>query len=124
MEKYLITTTIRERVDADPNAVVRATTNAQSMKWKLWLLGGKGSRRCLQGDQVLKYTNDQYAQAARGGFLYIEREAEISEQWAFSPHLDGHTGLPQLMELYDHVFAKRSPEGMPAGKGGQTTINS
>lgn len=121
MEKHLITITVRERVEPDPNAVVRATTNAQQMKWKLWLLGGKGSRRCLQGQQVIKYTNDQYMQAARAGLLYSEREPEVSELWAFSPHLDGHTGLPQLMEPYDFAFAKRSPEGV---QGKQVDMNA
>jgi hypothetical protein len=115
MEKYLITLTIRTRVDPDPNHVVKALELARNHKATLWLLGTKGSRRTLRGEQVVHFTPQQYTDAARHGLLYIELDGEAypdrAPVWAFAPGVDADTGLPVLMETYDHAFAMRSHAG-------------
>ncbi len=111
MEKYLISLTIRVRVEPDPNEVVRATTNAQAMKWRLLLLGTKGSYRMLQGEQVTAFSNANYMEAAKAGLLYVELEPEISQRRAFSPEIDKATGMPLLLERYEDAFARRQQDG-------------
>lgn len=108
MEPYLVTVTTRMQVPGDPNAVIRAVRDAQNMKAKLWLLGTKGSRRCLQGQQVVHFTTEQFTKAAAGGWLYIEYEADTT--WCFAPGLD-ENGLPQLLDKYEDAFARRSYAG-------------
>ncbi|MBL8002867.1 MAG: hypothetical protein JNL05_13000 [Flavobacteriales bacterium] len=116
MEKYLLTITVRVRIAPDPNQVVKATTEAAAMKAKLWVLGAKGSRTCLQGDQVAKFGQpERYMKFAEAGLLYVELDPSAypdkSVLWAFAPTLDSATGLPTLMERFDHAFAKRQPDG-------------
>jgi hypothetical protein len=103
--------------------VVRAATNAQQGKWALWVLGTKGSLRRLQGQQVATFgTSDKYMAYAKAGLLYAELAPEQGDRLAFSPQVDKATGLPLLLENYEHAFAKRSPEGM--GKVAQASIDA
>lgn len=112
MEQLLISLTIRTRVEPDPNAVVRALERATNLRGKLWVLGAKGSRRTLQGQQVNAFGEpERYMQYAKAGLLYYEPEHEHAEQWAFSPGTDAGTQLPLLLERYDVAFAKRSYVG-------------
>lgn len=108
MDPYLITMTVSERVEADPNAVTRACVDAQNMKATLWLLGTTGSRRQLQGEQVTRFLPDQYMAAAKAGLLYVQR---TDPRWAFCAGFDMQTGAPSLMEKYDDAFARRSYAG-------------
>jgi hypothetical protein len=94
MEKHLINLKYSERVEPDPNAVVRAVQAAREMKTRLWLLGTKGSKRALQGEQVASWTSEQYMKYADAGLLYVERD----ELWAFAPALDANTFLPVLLD--------------------------
>ena len=112
MEKHLITMTIRTRVE--PGEEQKAMIHAAEGKHALVLLGTKGSRRILVGqEQVGKFRPDQYAQAARLGLLYVQA-LDGAERTAFAPELDPGTGLPLLMEDYDTAFARRSKEGVVA----------
>lgn len=112
MEKHLITMTIRTRVE--PGEEQKAMIHAAESKHALVLLGPKGSRRFLIGqDQVGRYRPDQYAEAARRGMLYVQ-PLDGGERSAFAPNLDPETGLPLLMEDYDTAFARRSKEGVVA----------
>lgn len=107
MDPYLITITIRQRVEAEPNAVVRACIEARNLKATLWLLGTTGSRRALQGEQVARFNPEQYMQAAKAGLLYLTQE----ERWGFCAGFDAKTGAPSLMERYEDAFARRSYAG-------------
>ena len=111
MEEYLIAMNIRKRVSADPNDVVRAVRDASETKARLYMLGTKGSLRCVTGDKVQQLaTSQQYQVVAEKGLLYVEYDTDA--ELAFSPALDAETKLPVIMERYDVAFAKRMPEGL------------
>jgi hypothetical protein len=112
MYPYLITINKRRRVEPDPNDVVRATVAAQNMQATLWILGTSGKRYAVNGENVAKYTNEQYMTAAQQGMLYVSD----GEVWGFCADFDRDTGAPVLMEKFDDVFARRSKKGPQAAE--------
>ncbi len=115
MEKHLVTITMRTRVEPVVNDVVKACELAQNMRAKLWLLDGKGGRRCLQGSQVAQLNPGLYMEAAKAGLLYVELEEAAypsrAPKWFFCSAKDAN-GLPVDAEPYELAHAKRSKEGV------------
>lgn len=124
MYPHLITITVRDRVEPDPNAVVRACVAAKNMQATLWVLGTTGKRYALNGADVDRFTNEQYMKAAQQRMLYVSDERP--ERWGFCADFDVDTGAPVLMEKYDDVFARRSKQGPgpKAVEGTQGTIDT
>ena len=107
MEKYLITMTVYERIEADPNAIIRALVQLREGKGRLILLGRKGSMHAMPDEH--KYTHEQLHKAAQEGLLYTEGKKAI----AFAPDLDAATGLPLLMDEYQEAFRRRQLDNSP-----------
>lgn len=107
MEKHLITLLIMTQVQPDQNAVIRLAERVHKGESRAVLVGRKGSWHEVNVAFLVKVPNEQLMAAAREGLIY----EQTSVQHAFSPDLDASTGLPVLMERYDHAFAKRQLSG-------------
>lgn len=110
MDPYLITLTIRHRVEATPEAVLKATTGAAEQKHKLLVLGTKGGRHLFYGADVNKHTPEEWMKVAKLGLLYVEHFAE-KDLHVFAADVDMQTGALSLPELVKDVMARRSYAG-------------
>ncbi len=121
MEKHLITMNLWTRVEPEQNAVVKAVIHAEETRGCLVMLGTKGSLRMLTGPAVKKFTHDNYMVCAQAGLLYYGTDEDARR--AFAPMLDAQSGLPQLMEPYDHAFAMRQKSGPVMPKEEQAAMD-
>lgn len=111
MEKHLHFITTCIQVEPEVNDIVRTLEHIRDGKAAAVLLGRKGSLRRVTNANT--YTHEQLMAAAREGLLYrVDRRAK-----AFSPTLDTDTGLPLLMEEYDHAFRKRQLDNRKTVQG-------
>lgn len=122
MDPYLITITVRKRVEADPSAVIRACVAAKNLQATLWVLGTSGRRYALNGNEVDRFTIQQYTKAAQQGMLYVS-DAQ-PERWGFCANFDQETGAPVLMEKYEAAFARRSKSGEAPEAAVQGTLEA
>lgn len=110
MDPYLITLTIRPRVEATTEAVMKATTGAFEQKHKLLVLGTKGGKHLFYGADVNTRKPEEWLKVAKMGLLYIEHFAE-KDLDVFAADVEMETGHLVLPELFRHRMARRTQAG-------------
>lgn len=115
MDPYLITLTIRPRVEATPEAVLKATTGAFEQKHKLLVLGLKGGVHLYYGADVNKHTPEEWLKVAKMGLVYVEHFSE-QDLHVFAADVDRQSGALSLPELMKDAMARRSYSGKPEEK--------